>query len=254
MLAPIDWHTHSTASDGTLSPTALMRHARECGVEEIALTDHDTLAGLDEAARAARESSLRFVPGIELSVDWRHHTLHIVGLGIDPDNSGLKSLTHKLAEMRTLRARNIGARLNKLGHTGAYEGACLLADNDRPGRAHFARYLARQGRVKNVGDAFKRLLGRGKPAYIATDWPAQETTIQIIHGAGGWSVLAHPLRYQLTAAKVREMLVAFKSAGGVGMEIVNGRQTQDETDMLTRLAQRHEFRPSWGSDFHSPHH
>src|SRR5579885_143762 len=254
MLTPVDLHTHSTASDGTLSPAALMRRARDQGVEEIALTDHDTVDGLEEAARAARELGLRFVPGIELSVDWRHHTLHIVGLEIDPQGPALKSLMQRLAEMRTRRARSIGARLDKLGYTGAYAGACRLADCIRPGRAHFARYLATQGRVKNEGDAFKRLLGRGKPAYVATAWPAMATAIHAIHDAGGWSVLAHPLRYQLTATKVREAVAEFKAAGGAGLEIVNGRQTQGETDRLERLAQRHEFRPSRGSDFHSPPH
>jgi predicted metal-dependent phosphoesterase TrpH len=254
MLTPIDWHTHSTASDGTLTPTALAHHARDCGVEELALTDHDTTAGLDEAARTARELGLRFIPGIEISVDWHHHTLHIVGLNIDPEDFTLKSLAHKLAEMRTQRARNIGTRLDKLGYTGVYEGACALAGNERPGRAHFARYLVNQGRVKNEGDAFKRLLARGKRAYVATDWPALEIAIKTIHDTGGWSVLAHPLRYKLTAAKLREMMAAFKAAGGIGLEIVNGRQTQEETDALTRMAQRYEFTPSRGSDFHAPHH
>lgn len=251
MLTPIDWHTHSTASDGTLSPAALVHHARDCGVEELALTDHDTTAGLEEAARTARQLGVRFLPGIEISVDWRRHDIHIVGLNIDSEDCSLKSLTQQLAEIRVQRARTIGTRLEKLGHSGVYEGACALAKNERPGRAHFARYLVSQGRVKNEGDAFKRLLGRGKPAYVATGWPALEIAIKAIHDAGGWSVLAHPLRYQLTATKMREMMAAFKTAGGVGMEILNGRQTQDETDRLTRLAQRFEFIPSRGSDFHA---
>ena len=254
MLTPIDWHTHSTASDGTLTPAALVQHARDCAVEEMALTDHDTIDGLDEAARTAHESGIRFVPGIEISVNWRRHDLHIVGLNIDPENHALKSLTQHLAGIRVDRARNIGTRLDKLGYMGVYDGACALAGNEHPGRAHFARHLVNQGRIKTERDAFKRLLGQGKTAYVATGWPALEIVINTIRAAGGWSVLAHPLRYKLTATKLREVMTAFKAAGGVGMEIVNGRQTQDETDMLTRLAQRYEFKSSRGSDFHSLQH
>ena len=246
----IDLHSHSTASDGSLTPDALIERAATRGIKVLALTDHDTVSGLDEAQTAALKHAVHLINGIEISTAFESHPLHVVGLNIDPSSPSLRGALSRLAELRCERAMAIGRRLEKLGFVDAYAGASQEAQSPRPGRAHFARWLMRRGQFKDMGQVFDRLLGRGKPAYVATMWPQLEETIACIRDAGGVAVLAHPLRYKLTASWLRRIARQFKEMGGTGLEISIARQSKPEADTAADVARRSGLCGSVGSDFH----
>ena len=248
----VDLHTHSNASDGTLTPTALLARAAERGVQVLALTDHDTTYGLAEASAAARRHGVRFVSGIELSVQTEGKPLHIVGLSIDPNSAAIHSAAQRLNALRTERAQAIALRLEKLGFSGAYTGACGQAGRAYPGRPHFARWLMTLGRFTDPSEVFDRLLSRGKAAYVATEWPKMEDGVGAIRAAGGVAVLAHPTCYKLTATWLRRIAAMFQEAGGQGIEVVVARQSRDDLAFVTDIARRYGLLGSVGSDFHSP--
>jgi hypothetical protein len=248
----IDFHTHSTASDGMLAPAELVTRAHTGGVEMLALTDHDTVAGLQAAAAAASALGLRFVNGIELSATWQKKLLHVVGLNIDPASPPLQEGIDRLQAARAERARRIGDRLAKLGFPGAYDGARAIAGETTPGRVHFARHLVNCGGMKTEQDAFKRLLGAGKPACVAIPWAPLHEAVDWVVASGGVAVLAHPLRYRLTASWLRRICATFREAGGRGIEVLSGWQNPEQTASVIRLAKQHGFYASVGSDFHAP--
>ena len=248
----IDLHTHSRASDGTLSPTELVSLAAARGVTLLALTDHDCLDGAAEAATACEAAGIHFLPGVEVSVSWERKTLHVVGLGVDPAHPALASGLAGLQGVREARGVEIGQRLEAKGITGAYAGALALAGAAKPTRTHFARFLHQAGHVKDEAQAYRKFLGRGKAANVSAQWASLEEALAWIHAAGGKAVLAHPLRYGLTRAWVVRALTAFKQAGGDAMEVVSGRTNPDEVAVSAHLAQRFELMGSVGSDFHAP--
>lgn len=247
-----DLHSHSTISDGTLSPTELVQRAFEKGVEVFALTDHDATEGLSEAALLAANLGLKFVPGIELSVTWSHQTIHIVGLGIDPDDVNLNKGLKKLRDFRGRRGEEIAHKLEKAGLNKPLEGAKKFANGEILSRTHFARYLVEQGRAKDVRQVFKRFLVKGKPGYVAGKWASLEDALSWIHGAGGIAVIAHPARYKISATRLRQLITEFKELGGLGFEAISGSHSPDEEDRMARLANQFELFVSKGSDFHSP--
>lgn len=251
-MSAIDLHSHSTASDGTLSPAALVARAYEQSVRVLALTDHDTTAGLEEAAQAATKLGIELVAGIELSTQWSKRSLHVVGLGIDPAATALRELIAALAEIREARAERMAASLAKAGIGGALAGAYRFADGGVPTRTHFARYLVEQGVAPDVGAVFKRYLVRNRPGYVATEWPDLERTVGVLHAAGGIAVLAHPHAYGWTGAWSRRMLEAFIGAGGEAVEVACGNSTQQSLLTWAGYARRFGLFASIGSDFHSP--
>jgi len=248
----IDLHLHSSASDGALSPDEVVALAAANGVRTLALTDHDSTAGLEAGAAAAARLKLTFVPGVEVSVSWEHRTLHVVGLNIDASNDQLQAGLRELQKLRDTRAREIGRRLAKRGIPDAYAGARALAAGADITRTHFARHLHANGHAKNFQDAFKRYLHLGKPAHVSVTWAALEDCIDWIHTAGGQAVLAHPLRYPMTRSWLLRALTAFKQAGGDALEVVCGRGNRDELMQAAHLATRFELAGSVGSDFHAP--
>lgn len=248
----IDLHTHSRHSDGLLKPVELVTLAAARGVVLLALTDHDSLDGLAEAANACLVAGIAFLPGVEISVSWLNKTLHVVGLGVDPKDARLNAGLARMETVREERAREIGRRLEARGIEDAYAGAARHADGANITRTHFARYLVECGRVRDEQQAYRRYLGRGKPGHVPAEWAGMEEAINLIHGAGGRAVLAHPLRYGLTRSWVVKALTAFKQAGGDAMEVVSGRSNQDELNVSAHLAQRFELMGSVGSDFHAP--
>lgn len=248
----IDLHLHSSASDGALPPDELVALAAANGVRTLALTDHDSTAGLNAGAAAAADCGLQFVPGVEISVSWQHRTLHVVGLNIDAGNARLQTGLTALQRLRDTRAREIGRRLAQRGIPDAYAGAQALAAGAEITRTHFARHLQDSGHVRTFQEAFKRYLHLGKPAYVSVTWAALEDCIAWIHAAGGLAVLAHPLRYPMTRSWLLRALNAFKQAGGDAMEVVCGRGNRDELLQAAHLATRFELAGSVGSDFHAP--
>ncbi|MBF6649005.1 PHP domain-containing protein [Methylobacter sp. BlB1] len=247
-----DLHCHSTASDGALSPTELIKRAHEQGVTSLALTDHDTTAGLAEARAAAAASGIKLISGIELSTSWHDKCFHIVGLGINPDYGPLAQATQNLQTVRLERAEKIAQKLEKKRIPGAFEAVKRAAGDSMITRTHFADFLLSQHHVSTQQEAFDRYLARGKPAYVSTPWAELEQAINWITESGGIAVLAHPLRYKLTANWMKRLLTAFKEAGGQGIEVVTSRISADEIKLVAGYAARFELAGSAGSDFHNP--
>lgn len=253
MSTPVyDLHCHSTASDGALSPTALVQRAQQRGVTHLALTDHDTTAGLDEARQAATAFGLTLINGIELSASYASQCIHIVGLNIDPDHPQLQAGIAEQHTLRAQRAKLIAEKLSKKGIADAYTAVSAAAGNGEITRLHFADYLLAQGHVSSQQEAFDRYLSKGKPAFIPTKWATLEETVCWIRAAGGIAVLAHPLRYNLSQKWINRVLDSFKQAGGQGVEVVTGRASVDDIRISLQLATRHQLFASVGSDFHSP--
>lgn len=247
-----DLHTHSTASDGTLTPTALVGRAAAAGIGVLALTDHDATAGLAEAATAARDSGITLVPGIELSVTWSHQTVHIVGLHIEPDSPGLQAGIRQLQAFRQWRGEEIARRLAKKGIPGARDGARRHAGGTNPGRTHFARFLVEAGHARTLREVFKRFLVRGKPGYVPGEWASLEEALGWIHGAGGLAVIAHPARYRFSATRLRQLLGEFSELGGAGLEVVSGSHSRDDMLHMANLCRQQDLAASAGSDYHGP--
>jgi 3',5'-nucleoside bisphosphate phosphatase len=248
----IDLHTHSNYSDGSLSPAALIERAAAAGVEVLALTDHDSVAGLDEAQRAANERSLRLVPGVEISAAWRSQAIHILGLWIDPASPELRGVLRTQGELRRLRMRKICARLEKLRLPGAELLAAVQRNPGLPTRAHLAAAMVAAGHVDTHQAAFRKYLGKGRAAHIAAEWPTLETVVGWIRAAGGVASLAHPARYALSAGARRHLLADFTAAGGTSLEVVTGGNGDQHVDTCAALAVKHGLFGSVGSDFHSP--
>jgi predicted metal-dependent phosphoesterase TrpH len=252
MTERYDLHCHSTASDGALSPTELVQRAHEHGVTSLALTDHDTVAGLGEAQITASATGIKLIPAIELSTSWQNKCLHIVGLSIDPDYPPLVEAIRNLQNMRIERAEKIAEKLEKKRIPGALEAVKKAAGEGMITRTHFADFLLSQFHVSTQQEAFDRYLGAGKAAYVSTTWSDMAQAVNWITQSGGIAVLAHPLRYKLTASWMKRLLAAFKEAGGQGIEVVTGRYNSDEIRTVAGYATRFELAGSVGSDFHSP--
>lgn len=254
MTLNADLHCHSTVSDGLLAPAELARRAKANGVELWALTDHDEIGGLDEARAEAAAVGLAFVNGVEISVSWgEDQTVHIVGLGFDPTYPPLVDGLAQVRGGRDSRAARMAAELDKVGIRGAYEGALKYVGNPALiSRSHFARYIVELGHAKDVKSVFDWWLAKGKPGYVAHAWATLEDAVGWIHGAGGVAVIAHPGRYRLTKAQLRELFVAFKNLGGEGIEVLSGSHGEEEMRECARIAREFGFLASRASDFHGP--
>ncbi|GKX42089.1 phosphatase [Pectobacterium carotovorum subsp. carotovorum] len=220
----------------------------------LAITDHDTTAGLDEAQQAIAQQGLplRLIPGVEISTLWENHEIHIVGLGMDIAHPALTGLLQQQAECRQSRAEQIAARLEKNRIPDALTGAQRLATGGQITRAHFARYLIELGIAANMNQVFKKYLAKGKTGYVPPQWCTIPQAIEAIHQSGGVSVLAHPGRYDLTAKWLKRMLATFAENGGIAMEVAQCQQAPDERTQLGRYARDFNLMASQGSDFHLP--
>ncbi len=248
-----DLHCHSNLSDGLLEPAVLAQRAAEQGVQLWALTDHDEVAGIESARKAAEQLNLPFISGVEVSVTWAGETIHIVGLGIDENDSTLVKGLSRTREGRDARAIEIGKGLARAGIEGAYEGALAYVAN--PGlvsRTHFARWLVQTGHCDSVGDVFRHYLTEGKPGYVPHRWARLTEAVSWIRGAGGIAVLAHPGRYRFSPSVLDLMVDEFKQAGGEGIEVVCGSHTKDQYRKFAEVAKRFDLLASRGSDFHGP--
>lgn len=248
----IDFHTHTSASDGALSPCELMARAAASKVELLAITDHDTVAGYEAAAAYHTEnpSGMRLIPGIELSCQWSGVTIHILGLGVDCEHPVMRAGLERMAAARKERGAKIASRLESRGFDGALQGALMQAGDSQLGRPHFAAWMVEQGHVRDPNQAFDRYLGQGKIGDVKAFWPELAEVTQWIESSNGVAVIAHPLKYRFTGTKLRRFIGAFVAAGGRGMEVLSGRQTTDQTKHLVRLAQDFDLEVSVGSDFH----
>lgn len=248
----IDLHCHSTASDGALSPEALVARAASQGVSHLALTDHDTIAGLELARNAASEAGLSLINGVELSCVWRSHTIHVVGLDFDEQDPGFLAALEQQNENRWQRARMIADRLSRLNVDHLLDRATEAAGGGVPGRPHFAEVLVEDGVVPKLAQAFKRYLGTGKPGDVKACWPELSEVVQWIVSAGGIAILAHPRKYRLTATRLRALTSDFSRAGGQGIEVSVSGQSSGDLGFVAELARRENLWASQGSDFHFP--
>lgn len=246
-----DLHCHSTASDGVLTPREVIQRAKLQEINVLALTDHDTINGLDEAQLEADKLGIRLINGVEISTTWKNRGIHIVGLNFDKNSSALTTLLAHQAELRQKRALEIGTKLEKVGIENAFIGAKALAKGEVT-RAHYARYLVQIGRVTTEAQAFKKYLAQGKSAYVKAEWIDIENAIQTIHQADGLAVLAHPLRYTLSNKWIKNLIGDFKQWGGDAIEVAGCSQTKDQRLLLARWAEEHQLLASVGSDFHFP--
>ncbi len=252
-MLDVDLHSHSTRSDGLLTPSEVVTRAFGQGVKTYALTDHDDLSGLAEARAAAESHGMQFIDGVEISVSWQDKTLHIVGLNFDPEHVEIADGLRDVRADRLQRAERIAADLERAGIAGALAGAKRYARNpDLLSRPHFARYMVELGLVKDTQTAFKRYLTPGKPGYVEHQWATLAQAVRWICAAGGSAVIAHPGRYKLNNRQNETLLGEFRDLGGAGIEVVTGSHTADQYDTWARYAQRYGLKASAGSDFHGP--
>ncbi len=252
-LLNADLHCHSVVSDGTLTPEALAQRAKANGVELWALTDHDEIGGLARAAAAAQAEGLHFLTGVEISVTFIGHTVHIVGLGFDANDQPLSQGLQQTRGGRGQRAMDMAAGLAKVGITGAYEGALTFAGNpELISRTHFARFLVETKVCKDTHDVFRKYLTEGKPGYVEHRWATLKDAVTWIIQAGGIAVIAHPARYKFSTNEEFALFTEFKAHGGQGVEVITGSHTPAEYLSYADTAREFNLAASRGSDFHSP--
>jgi hypothetical protein len=248
-----DLHCHSVVSDGTLTPEALAERAKAQGVELWALTDHDEVGGQHRAAAAAHAIGLHYLTGVEISVTFVGQTVHIVGLGFDPDNAALKAGLTLTRGGRNQRAMEMSDGLARVGIKGAYEGATQYAGNpELVSRTHFARFLVETGVCRDTNEVFRKYLIEGKPGYVPHRWASLKDAVGWITDAGGAAIIAHPARYKFSANEEFALFSEFKSHGGLGVEVVTGSHTTAEYLTYADMAIEFGLAASRGSDFHSP--
>ena len=248
-----DLHCHSVVSDGTLTPEDLAARAKANGVELWSLTDHDEIGGQHRAAAAARSQGMAYLTGTEISVTFAGNTVHIVGLGFDPDNAALAQGLAATRAGRGERAQEMAAQLAQVGIHGAYEGALKFVGNpELISRTHFARFLVETQVCRDTNEVFRKYLTEGKPGYVPHRWATLGDTVRWINEAGGLAVIAHPARYKFTANEEYALFSEFKAHGGAGVEVVTGSHTAAEYVTYAVMSEEFGLAASRGSDFHSP--
>jgi predicted metal-dependent phosphoesterase TrpH len=248
-----DLHCHSVVSDGTLEPEALAARARAKGVDLWALTDHDEIGGQQRARAAALAEGMAYLTGAEISITFAGTTVHIVGLGFDPDDAALQAGLRATRGGREERAREMSDGLARAGIHGAYEGALKYVSNpELIARTHFARHLVESGVCNDTSEVFRKFLVEGKPGFVPHRWASLGDSVRWITQAGGLAVIAHPGRYKLTANEEYALFSEFKTHGGRGVEVVTGSHTQADFNKYTDTALEFDLLASRGSDFHSP--
>lgn len=248
-----DLHCHSVVSDGTLTPEALAARAKANGVELWALTDHDEIGGQQRAAAAAKAEGMHYLTGVEISVTFIGQTVHIVGLGFDPEHTGLQRGLIQTRGGRGQRAMEMSAGLAKVGIHGAFEGALPFAGNpELISRTHFARFLIESGVCRDTQEVFRKYLIEGKPGYVEHRWASLKDAVTWIRDAGGMAVIAHPARYKFKINEEFALFSEFKAHGGQGVEVVTGSHTPAEYLIYADTAREFGLFASRGSDFHSP--
>ncbi|MGA9771606.1 MAG: PHP domain-containing protein [Blastocatellia bacterium] len=247
----IDLHSHTVFSDGSATPFELIALVHSQGARAIAITDHDTVAGLDAGRQAAEHFGIEFVDGIEISADYSPGTMHVLGYYIDDKATTLLAKLTELREAREKRNPEIAARLQALGLDISYKEVALLAGNKVVGRPHFARLMVERGYAESIQDAFNRFLAKGAAAYVEKARLSPKDSIALIHSAGGVAVLAHP--YQLKLASIEEaeqLIVELARMGLDGVEAIYSRHSDEERSVYAELAKRHGLLVTGGSDYH----
>ncbi len=247
-MTNIDLHVHTTASDGSLTPAEVTALAAEKGLSAIAVTDHDTVSGIEEAMEAGRRYNVEIVPGIEISTKL-HVAVHILGYYLQPESPSLQEVLDWVVHDRDLRNEKICEHMREDGLPVDY--ASVKAQfGDVVGRPHFARLLTELGLAADVQDAFRRYLEKGKKYYEGRNFLSMERSVRIILEAGGIPVLAHPFQYRLGDTQLRELVEYGIGCGLMGMECLYTGYTDGQRSYLLSLAEEYKLIPTGGSDFH----
>ena len=246
----VDLHVHSTASDGTFTPKEVVKLAAKAGLSAFALTDHDTVKGVDEAIEAAKKLNLEVIPGVEISTRYKEKEIHIVGLFLDHHNSQLLVGLGNEIDIRNKRNQMLIEKFNEYGFPVTMEKMHEMFPDSVITRAHFASYMAKKGYVKSTLDAFNRYLGEGMPLYVPRDKKSPEEAIKLITSAGGVAILAHPLLYHLTMGELKDLCIMLKDLGLVGIESMYSTYKGFDELSVKNLAKEVRLLESGGSDFH----
>lgn len=247
----IDLHVHSTASDGTLTPSELALYAKSKGLSAIALTDHDTIDGIKECQEKGLEIGVSVIPGIEFSADFYGKELHILGYYLDPYHPHLKKKLEELVKARHTRNQEMLDKLATLGFPLTYEAlydGC--SDTTILTRAHFAKAMLKKDYISDRKEAFSLYIGDGKPAYVPKKRFTTKECIDLIHEAGGLAVLAHPMLYGYHQKDVTQLIRGLSSEGLDGVECIYSTHSKDEENHLLQVCSNLKLFPTGGSDFH----
>ena len=248
----IDLHAHSTASDGSLTPSDLVALARAEGLSAVALTDHDTVAGLDEGLDAARKAKIGFVAGIELEVAWEPGVFHLLGLGLKSWHGAIRRQLEQVLTFRTVRTLTMVRRMQAAGIPITYEALIAISGHDTVGRPHFARWLLQNGTVRSMQEAFDTMIGDGQPFYEQKQGLSVGKTCSIIHEAGGVAVLAHPQTLRMSWDDLGKSLKRWRGEGLDGVEAYHASLTSGDAHRLAALAVENDLLVTAGSDYHGP--
>ena len=253
----IDLHTHSSASDGADSPSLLLETALNSGLKAIALTDHDTVSGIEEFLDAAENKNIEAIAGVELSTYGANRELHIVGLFVDHSSPALLAYLEKMRLTRNARNEEMLAKINAIGYPITREEVLECAGGESVGRPHFAQALIKRGYFPDTKEVFERLLKRGRRAYISRFHPPAKESIDVIHTAGGLAIWAHPISMQregdCKSKHLRKALDQLTSFGLDGIEVCYSQYTPLQEEMLRGLAGEYNLLSSGGSDYHGHH-
>ncbi len=246
----IDLHVHSNASDGTLTPKEVVKLAKESGLSAIALTDHDTVDGIEEAVEAGRLYGVHVIPGIELSAEYKSGDLHILGLNVDYTDDEFMQRVAVCRDSRDNRNKKMIKKLNEHGFNVTWDIMLERFGANSITRAHFAKYLIDEGYVKDKDEAFKKYLNPGCPCYVSREKISPKEAIEVILKAGGHPVLAHPLLYKMNLERLESVIVMLKDFGLQGIEAIYSLNRPEDDAVLLKLAKRHGLYITGGSDFH----
>lgn len=257
-MHPIDLHTHSTRSDGTLTPAELIRYAAQKGLAAIALTDHDTIDGIEEAVQAARSLSSQdpdalvpeVIPGVELSTEYRGKDIHIVGLFIDWQNREFADRLRGFADARIYRNRKMCSLLTENGCPVSYEDLEAAFPDTVITRAHFAQYLLDRGMISSIDEAFRKLIGDDCPCFVPREKITPHDAVRFLLRFGGVPILAHPLQYKMGETELDALVASLTGLGLDGIEVYYSTHRQADTANLSRIAEKYGLLLSGGSDFH----
>lgn len=249
MAKLIDLHAHTTASDGSLTPAELVRHAKAAGLAAVAITDHDTVSGVADALCKGRECGITVLPGVEISVNFKPE-MHILGYFHEHQYTAVSQSLEELRENREIRNPKIVKKLSELGFDISLEEAAAEAGGNIIGRPHIAKAMVKKGYVTSTEEAFEKYLASGRPAYVKKDKLTPEQGIELINSAGGIAVLAHPLFLGMEYSALDRLAGELKELGLGGIEAYYVEHTRRDTGVLLRLALRHGLLVTGGSDFH----
>ena len=257
-MHPIDLHTHSTRSDGTLTPAELIRYAAQKGLAAIALTDHDTIDGIEEAVQAARSLSSQdpdalvpeVIPGVELSTEYRGKDIHIVGLFIDWQDREFADRLRGFADARIYRNRKMCSLLTENGCPVSYEDLEAAFPDTVITRAHFAQYLLDRGMISSIDEAFRKLIGDDCPCFVPREKITPHDAVRFLLRFGGVPILAHPLQYKMSETELDALVASLTGLGLDGIEVYYSTHRQADTANLSRIAEKYGLLLSGGSDFH----